>query len=102
MSEDKQVRITGNDIQALNDKLVKFEDSLPENEKNVLGWLIQRAAEAPVDSDVAGYFSQFGSAQVQSAPLLRQPAYRALGAAQFGAVNPGQLAGVSIVVGVMF
>ncbi len=102
MSETKQVRITGNDIQSLNEKLVQFEDSLPENEKNVMGWLIQRASEAPADSDVAGYFSQLGSQQFQSSALLRSPAYRGLGASQIGPINPGVLAGVSIVVGVMF
>ncbi len=97
MSDEREVRVTGTDIAALDEKLKSFGASLPESEQAVLGWLMERAAAAPVDNEVSGYFSQYAAG---ASALGRQPLYQSLGAQQLARLNPGQLAGVSVVVGV--
>ncbi len=97
MSDQREVRVTGADLVALDEKLRNLGASLPEGEQAALGWLIERAAATPLDSDVAGYFNQFSAA---SPAVSRSPLYQGLGAPQIGRLNPGQLAGVSVVVGV--
>ena len=104
MSEEQQVRITGTDIAAFEERLKQFSDSLPENERNVLGWLMQRAADAPDDNEVSGYLGSFSGGPGLAGPAAGfggvSPTFQALGAQQIGRVNPGQLAGVSVVVGI--
>jgi hypothetical protein len=85
-------RVTPEDIDALADKLAKFAEQLPQQERNILGWIIARASAAS-EQDVSGYLSGFGTPV--SSPTLQtglftggvSPALRT--AAGLGAVRPG-------------
>lgn len=54
-SEVPRTRITKQDVEGVADKLESFAESLPEQERNVLGWILTRA-QAASEQDVAGYF----------------------------------------------
>lgn len=85
-------RVTPEDIDALAEKLGKFAEQLPQQERNILGWIIARASAAS-EQDVSGYLSGFGTAT--PSPTLQtglftggvSPALRT--AAGLGAVRPG-------------
>jgi len=54
--DERQVRITGADIEAAGEKLRGFKQTLAPGEQAVIDWLLQRASEAPVaDEEVSGY-----------------------------------------------
>ena len=85
-------RVTPEDIDALAEKLGKFAEQLPQQERNILGWIIARASAAS-EQDVSGYLRGFGA--VALSPTLQtglfssgvSPALRT--AAGLGAVRPG-------------
>jgi hypothetical protein len=43
------IKITRKDVNALAGKLEEFANGLPEQEKNVLGWVLERARSADVE-----------------------------------------------------
>lgn len=66
MAETQSIQITGQDIESVATKLEAFGRDLPPNERVVIDWLLQRAAEAPPDdqgaTEVEGYlFSTAGT-----------------------------------------
>jgi hypothetical protein len=105
MSDKQDVRVTGEDIASAGEKLREFAHSLPENEKAVIGWLVERAAESGSSDDVGGYLLQSpGIAHTQVGGGVVNPTLFAAGAPQLSALRPGSLASssVTISVGVMF
>ena len=101
MSEQK-VRITGDDVEAVGQRLQELQKGLPEGQQAVVNWLLQRAAEAPAGGDeVQGYGGHHigpvggdrGIIIVSGFQLsqgLTQNFHSALGLNQFGGFNPGQ------------
>lgn len=85
-------RVTPEDIDALAEKLGKFAEQLPQQERNILGWIIARASAAS-EQDVSAYLSGFGTAV--PSPTLQtglftggvSPALRT--AAGFSPLRPG-------------
>jgi hypothetical protein len=78
-----QVKVTPQDIDSVSGKLQAFARDLPPGEQNVVAWLLGRAAQAPVDPDLA-----------QRADRVLEPAFRdqltsSLGIAQFETLRPG-------------
>jgi len=57
--ETAQTTITKQDVEAVSSKLGSFMESLPEQERDVLGWILTRA-EAASTEDTAGYFQSLG------------------------------------------
>lgn len=45
--------LTKRDVDALGNKLEKFADGLPEQEKNVLNWLMARARQASSTTEIS-------------------------------------------------
>jgi hypothetical protein len=105
MSEQK-VRVTGADIQAAGEKLDAFTSSLPENERAVIGWLMQRAEAAPpdVEEEVSGYLGAIRGESSIGPPVAGPTShiFNSLGVSQLGLLRPGQINAVSVTVGVMF
>ena len=58
-----QTRISKQDVDGVASKLEQFMDSLPEQERNVLGWILTRA-NAASEQDTAGYLGSVSSALV--------------------------------------
>jgi hypothetical protein len=55
MADEPQVtKITKDDVEGMAAKLEAFAETLPEQEQNVLGWIITRAQAAP-EGDTEGY-----------------------------------------------
>ncbi len=84
-------RVTPQDIDAVAEKLAKFAEQLPQQERNILGWIIARASAAS-EQDVSGYLSGLGTALPAPTTGLYSgsalsPALRT--AAGLGAVRPG-------------
>jgi hypothetical protein len=83
-NEPVQTTITKQDVEGVAEKLEQFAESLPEQERNVLGWILTRAQSAE-EADVTGH--SFGLVQPQllggfSSPISSQLARSAgLGAA---------------------
>lgn len=104
---EQQVRVTGQDIEAVGEKIEALRNNLSESEQAVLGWLMQRAAEAPPDEEVSGFL---GGSSFQASQFSLQPGFKtalpgALGlpGLQAGGIQrPGGLAAVSVTVGVKF
>lgn len=95
-------RVTPQDIDVVAEKLAKFAEQLPQQERNILGWIIARASAAS-EQDVSGYLSGFGT--TAATPTLQtglfsgsalSPALRS--AAGLGAVRPGGGAAAGITV----
>jgi len=57
--ETPTTRITKDDVEAVAGKLESFIADLPEQERDVLGWVLTRA-EAVSTDDTAGYFQSLG------------------------------------------
>jgi hypothetical protein len=114
MSEQK-VRITGDDVEAVGQRLQELQKGLPEGQQAVVNWLLQRAAEAPAGGDeVQGYGGQhigpvggdrgligLSPGGFQLSQGLPQNFHSALGLNQFGGFNPGQKVAWSVTVGIM-
>lgn len=60
--ETPNTRITREDVEAVASKLESFMEQLPEQEQDVLGWILTRAQAAPND-DTAGFYLAYGAAQ---------------------------------------
>src|SRR2546430_1795753 len=56
MADQDQTTISQQEVEQVAGKLEAFMQNLPEQEQNVLGWILTRAAAAP-DTDTAGYGS---------------------------------------------
>lgn len=56
MAEQEQTTISRQDVEHVAGKLESFMQDLPEQERNVLGWILTRAAAAP-EADTFGYSS---------------------------------------------
>jgi hypothetical protein len=54
MADQDKTTISRSDVEDVASKLESFMQNLPEQEQNVLGWVLTRAAAAP-DTDTAGY-----------------------------------------------
>ena len=59
--ETQETEISPKDIQGVADKLEGFITELPEQERNVLGWILTRAQAAGEVDDASGY--SFGVVQ---------------------------------------
>jgi hypothetical protein len=93
-------RVTPEDVDAVAEKLAKFAEQLPQQERNILGWIIARASAAS-EQDVSGYLSGLGT--TAPTPTLQtglfsgsalSPALRT--AAGLGALRPGLGSAASI------
>jgi hypothetical protein len=88
------VRITSSDVDSVASKLDQLAAGMTSSEQAVLGWVLQRAAEAPADpAEVQGYQGQFLTApsnfNFQSSAFSFQ---HSLGFASLsGGVRPGQI-----------
>jgi hypothetical protein len=106
MSEQK-VRITGDDVEAVGQRIQELQKGLPEGQQAVLNWLLQRASEAQTEEgEVQGYGGvQIGPIGDRGAFHLSQPItqnfHSALGLSQFAGFNPGGKVAWSVTVGVM-
>jgi len=90
--KNAKTKITSKDIKSVADKLDGFLKELPEQEQNVLGWILTRAQAAP-PADIA-------AAASLAAPDL--PAFKSPTAAQLArSVGLGQASGpqITVVVG---
>jgi len=104
--DERQVRITGADIEAAGEKLRGFKQTLAPGEQAVIDWLLQRASQAPVaDEEVSGYGFRNNvppgliNPQFQSS-VVQQGFHQALGMTQLNHRSPGQKAGISATVGI--
>jgi hypothetical protein len=70
--ETSKTTISASDIENMSEKLAAWAESLPQQEQNVLGWIITRAQAAP-EGDTEGY-SNLSAAQLSqfSTPLSAQ------------------------------
>jgi hypothetical protein len=68
--ETPTTQISPEDIQGVADKLEKFVAELPEQEQNVLGWILTRA-QAAGEADTSGYY--FGDLQTAQLAGFRTP-----------------------------
>lgn len=98
-NEQQENKLTLDDVNAVAGKLEQFAKDLPDQEAQVLGWIIQRAAMAD-ESDVSGY--ALGAVQVSPALVstarLSSPFSRELAnAAGFGRAPGGFAAGGSTI-----
>jgi len=103
--DERQVRITGADIEAAGEKLRGFKQTLAPGEQAVIDWLLQRASEAPVaDEEVSGYgFHNIPGNPVNpqfQSNVVQQGFHQALGMTQLNHLSPGQKAGISATVGI--
>jgi len=87
-----KTKVTPKDIQKVADKLDGFLKELPEQEQNVLGWILTRAQAAP-PADVAAAASQ-ASADV---PGFKTPTAAQL--ARSVGLGTGKAAAITVVVG---
>lgn len=64
MADEQTIEVSGHDIQAVAGKLEALSKDMPPNQRVVLDWLLERAANAPGepgDTEVQGYlFSPTG------------------------------------------
>jgi hypothetical protein len=56
MADQEQTTISKSDVEQVAGKLESFMQGLPEQEQEVLGWVLTRAAAAP-EADTFGYSS---------------------------------------------
>jgi len=72
--EIERTRITKRDVEAVADKLQTFLGTLPEQERDVLGWILTRAEAAPANDDTSGYFQTLAGTQFSqvATPLATQ------------------------------
>jgi hypothetical protein len=71
MADQEQTTISKQEVEQIAGKLEAFMQNLPEQEQNVLGWVLTRAAAAP-EADTFGY-AQFSPAIAQfQTPLSAQ------------------------------
>jgi hypothetical protein len=109
MSEEREVRVNGEDIAAVADQLRAFADGLPPGQQAVIEWLLKRAANAPAEGDVQGYLGRFSApaegGQAWSAMqgnAAHGALFNSLGVQQLSFMNPGSLSSFSTTVGVKF
>lgn len=77
MTDEGDVRITRADIEGVSSKLESMMEELPEQERNVLGLILSRAATA-AESEVEGFsFSPAVSGSGLEGPFARQLAQSA-------------------------
>lgn len=72
--EAPNTRITRDDVEAVAGKLDAFMADLPEQERDVLGWILTRAQAAP-DEDTAGFYQSYSASPQQlqfATPLSTQ------------------------------
>ena len=62
-SEQPRTRISKQDVEGVAGKLESFAESLPEQERNVLGWILTRAQAASME-DTSGYLGEYSSSLV--------------------------------------
>jgi hypothetical protein len=53
-SQPVQTTISKQDVEGMSQKLEQFAEGLPEQERNVLGWILTRA-QAAEEGDVSGH-----------------------------------------------
>jgi hypothetical protein len=53
-NEPTETTITHQDVEGVAQKLERFAEGLPEQERNVLGWILTRA-QAAEEADLTGY-----------------------------------------------
>lgn len=74
-SEPEQTTIRWQDVEAVADKLESFKRTLPDQEKEVLGWLLARAqAAGDLDMPVRDVTQPISSSLAQAAGLRPQAA----------------------------
>jgi hypothetical protein len=104
MSETIPARITSGDLESVAEKLKGLSSTLTPGEQAVLGWLVDRAAEAPENSgEVQGYQGQFSApaSAFQFSPSAHT-FQNSLGLSQFsGGLRPGGANSWSVTVGIM-
>jgi hypothetical protein len=79
MASKKSTKLTKKDIESVADKLQAFAQDLPEQERDVLGWILTRAQAAPsaavtvagakAIADVPGYRTRMAAELAKSAGL---------------------------------
>jgi hypothetical protein len=69
-NESPQTTITKQDVEGVAQKLEQFAEGLPEQERNVLGWILTRAQSAE-EADVTGH--NFGLVTPQPAGGFSTP-----------------------------
>jgi hypothetical protein len=95
MPRTRNVKVTTQDIQAVDKKLHEFAKKLPPGEQNVMAWLLGRAAQAP--QEAPDFLDRPGTAAATRRPAIRGPLNEALGIPQFRRLEPGStVAGSSI------
>jgi hypothetical protein len=82
-------------VESVAQKLETFAKGLPDQERQILGWIVARASAAS-EQEVSGYLagqqSLFSSAALQANPSFRTPVGAQVGrAVGFGAANPRAL-----------
>lgn len=71
MPDEESVRLTKDDIERVSTKLEDMMEKLPEQERNVLGLILTRAATA-TESEVEGYSLSPGAGGAFSKPFAGQ------------------------------
>lgn len=82
MPEEDDVQITKADIEGVSSKLEAMMNDLPEQERNVLGLILTRAAAAAAESEVSGF--SFSPAAVSGGAFGRPFAGQLAQSAGFG------------------
>lgn len=87
----RQVKVSADDIESVSGKLAEFAQGLPEGERNVVAWLMGRAAQAPVEPEVLAKADRLRPTTVQDQLST------SLGVSQFERLQPGsRFAGSSV------
>src|SRR5712692_5304259 len=102
MAEDVQeITIKGSDVQALQQHLSDLASSLPDSQRMVLNWILERATQAPplpqAEADVAGFQAGAPGPNTYTGPSFSQS--QSPGAINFGqALGMGNLPGGNIAI----